>query len=152
LGGGEPAENIKCALWGHVLRFRLVGKEWAGIRHEKCAPPARFLCLRGGVSHGVYGNGYGGEGGVSTYIQCNNQKKNKPFVGMGTTTHPHPRRCHACAFLSPPGLPFVLSCPGIGLSFPGPLLPPCSVVDVPFGVVGGGIGAGDGGRRGSWSW
>jgi len=61
---------------------------------------------------------------------------------MGTTTHPHPCRCRARAFSSPPGLPFVLSCPGIGLSFPGPLSPPCSVVDVPFGVVGGGIGAG----------
>jgi len=83
-----------------------------------------------------------GRRGVSTYIQCNNQKKNEPFVGMGTTTHPHPRRCRAPTFSSPPDFPFVLSCPGIVLSFPGPLVPPCGVVDVLFGVVGGRRGAG----------
>jgi len=73
-------------------------------------------------------------------------------MGMGTTAHPHPRRCHACASIPTRPPPFALSRPGlmrrVRRPFPhigrrrGVLVPPCGVVDVPFGVVGGGRGAG----------
>ena len=95
-----------------------------------------------------------GEGreGVSKLIYCFNIKKKEPFMGMGRRAHPHPRRCHACASIPTRPPPFALSRPGlmrrVRRPFPhigrrrGVLVPPCGVVDVPFGVVGGGRGAG----------
>ena len=48
--------------------------------------------------------------GVSTYIKCNNQKKTNLWWGWAHHTHPHPV---VVVFSSPPGLPFVLSYPGV---------------------------------------
>jgi len=67
-------------------------------------------------------------------------------MGIGTLAHLHPRHCHTCASIATRPPPFMLSCPGLvpscPASFRSVLVPPCSVMDVPFGVVGGGRGAG----------
>ena len=73
-------------------------------------------------------------------------------MGMGTTAHPHPRHCHACASIPTRPPPFALSRPRLMRCVQHPflhigrrrgvLVPLCGVVDVPFGVVGGGGGAG----------
>ena len=83
-GGGEPADTTNVPIW------------------------ARWWCsggwnvwLEGGMGGGVLreggGGGVAGEKGVdvSTYIYKYNNKKKEPFVGMGTTAHPHPRHCRA---------------------------------------------------------
>ena len=137
---------------GHFLRFRLVGKEWAGIRHEKRTGGARFSCLRGGVSHGVYGNGYGGEGGVSTYIQCNNQKKTNLLWGW--VRRPIPTLVFVARARSRPhpASPSCCRVPGSGCRFRDPCRRhvvswTCRLVSwVVVQVLG------DGGRRGTWSW
>ena len=124
---------------GHILCFRLVGKGWAGIRHEKHASGARFFCVcvvgcRMGCAEATEG------GGVSTYIQCNNQKKNEPFVGMGR--HTHPLVVVARAFSSPPSLPFVSLHLGVVLV---PTRPPLRVVVSWDCVVVSGTSCGHGG-------
>ena len=60
---------------------------------------ARFSCSVG-MSREGGGGGTAGEEGVyvSRYINVITKKKQEPFVGMGTTAHPHPRRCRALVF------------------------------------------------------
>ena len=89
-------------------------------------------------------------------------KKKKTLYGDGHNG-PSPSSSLSGIHTRPP--PFTLSRPGLVLSCPasllscyrigrqqGMLVTPYGVMDMLFDVMGGGRGAGDGGRQGTWMW
>ena len=151
-GGGMAGEEGVCvSMYINVI----TKKTFCGDRHNSPSPPSSLSHAHFSLSANqgrVWGcqresGETAGEGreDVSKLIYCLNIKKKEPFMGMGTTAHPHPCRCHACAGI-PPGLPpsrlrLPGSCRRVQRPFPrtgrqrGVLVTPCGVVDVPFGVV-----------------
>ena len=155
----EGPDTANVSTWTHW--WCSVGRECSPTR--KCVHRWTHFCV--GLEEGVWltrgcqrsGDtaGEGREGCISIkYIVLIYKKE--PFMGMGTTAHPHPPRCARVPTWPPlfallhPSL-----CCCVRHPFPhtrcqrGILVTPCGVMDVPWVVE---EVLGDGGQRGTWLW